>query len=166
MSWEIERRFLVRVPEDAWATYGPGRSLKQGYVVPGPVAVRIRTGEARGPVLTCKQGSGIRRREVEEVVSREMAEALFQAAGDRVVEKVRHRVGPWELDRFQGSLAGLALLEIELEAEDDALPDAPASVSILREVTHDNGFTSSTLASMTSSDQKAWVRDIYAEVEG
>ena len=161
MTWEIERRFLVRVPDDAWDAYGPGRPLKQGYVVGGPMAVRIRTGEARGPVLTCKQGSGIRRKEVEQVVSPEMAEALFDVAGARVIEKVRHRVGPWELDRFQGALHGLALLEIELEREDVALPDGPENVSILHEVTQDNRFTSSALACMTE-----WVRDIYAEVAG
>ena len=166
MSWEIERRFLVRVPEAVWETYGPGRPLKQGYVVAGPVAVRIRTGEGRGPVLTCKRGSGVRRREVEMVVSREMAEALFEAAGERVLRKVRHRIGPWELDRFESGLEGLALLEVELDREGEPLPEAPKGVLILREVTDDNRFTSSTLASMTAREQRRWVEDVYTDLDG
>ena len=165
MSWEIERRFLVRVAEGQWERFGPGWPLRQGYVTTGPVAVRVRTGEDRGPVLTCKQGSGVRRREVEEVVSLEMAEALFEAAGDRIIRKVRHRVGPWEVDRFEGPLTGLALLEIELTREDQRLPDAPEGVVILHEVTDDNRFTSSGLASLSESDQRRWVEDVYAEVQ-
>lgn len=164
MSWEIERRYLVRVAPDAWGRFDPGAHLRQGYVVAGPTAVRIRTGESRGAVLTCKQGSGVRRREVESVVSDEMAEALFEVAGERVLAKIRHRVGPWEIDRFLGALDGLELLEIELTEASDPVPEPPEGVSILREVTEDNRFTSSTLASITSSDQRAWVRDVYAEV--
>lgn len=166
MSWEIERRFLVRVPADGWAALGPGRPLRQGYVVAGPRTVRIRVGEERGPVLTCKSGSGVRRREVEQTVTEEIATALFEVAGSRVIEKVRHRSGPWEVDRFEGPLTGLVLLEIELETTDAPLPEWPAGVSVLREVTEDNQFTSSGLASLTSEEQERWVNDVYAEVEG
>lgn len=164
MSWEIERRYLVRVPSEAWNDLGEGRRLRQGYVVAGPKSVRIRSGEDRGFVLTCKRGSGIRREEVETVVAPEMAEALFDAAEDRVIEKVRHRIGPWEVDRFLGPLEGLHLLEIELESPDAAVPDPPDSVSVLREVTDDKRFVSSMLASMTPDHQRSWVRSVYREV--
>lgn len=166
MSWEIERRYLVRVAPDAWARFGPGTHLRQGYPVAGPAAVRIRTGEPRGPVLTCKQGAGVRRREVESVVSDEMAEALFEIAGERVLTKIRHRVGRWEIDRFLGALDGLELLEIELTAPSDPVPEPPPGVSILREVTDDNRFTSSSLAGSTSCEQRTWVHDVYMEVTG
>ncbi|MEX2466378.1 MAG: adenylate cyclase [Gemmatimonadota bacterium] len=164
MSWEIERRYLIRVPDDAWATFGPGTPLRQGYVVAGPAAVRIRAGEPRGFVLTCKSGSGVRRKEVEVVVPAEMAEALFDVAGERVIEKVRHRVGPWEVDRFQGPLAGLALLEIELEDEQQAVPAPPRNISIIQEVTDDKRFVSSMLASMSREEQEQWVRHVYIEL--
>jgi adenylate cyclase len=166
MSWEIERRFLVRVAPGAWEALGDGRPLRQGYVVAGPRTVRIRVGEERGPVLTCKSGSGVRRREVEQSVTEEMAEALFQVAGARVIEKVRHRSGSWEVDRFAGPLTGLALLEIELDAPDAPLPEWPDGVSVLREVTDDNRFTSSGLASLTKEEQEEWVNDVYAEAGG
>ncbi|MDZ7779707.1 MAG: adenylate cyclase [Gemmatimonadota bacterium] len=165
MSWEIERRYLVRVPPEAWSGFGEGRHLRQGYVVAGPKTVRIRSGEERGFVLTCKRGSGIRREEVEAVVAPDMAEALFEAAEDRIIEKVRHRLGPWELDRFLGALEGLHLLEIELDAPDAAVPSPPAEISILREVTDDNRFVSSMLASMTPDHQRSWVRGVYREVD-
>ena len=165
MSWEIERRFLVRVAQDGWEALGPGRPLRQGYVVAGPRTVRIRVGEDRGPVLTCKSGTGVRRSEVEQPVTEEMAAALFLVAGGRVIEKVRHRSGPWEVDRFTGALAGLALLEIELDEPDAPLPKWPAVVSVLREVTNDNRFTSSGLASLSKEEKEQWVNEVYAEAE-
>ena len=163
-TFEVERRYLVRVPERFWGTLGEGWVLRQGYLAAGSHAVRIRTGEPRGPVLTCKSGSGVRRREVEAVVSREMAEALFEAAGDRIIKKVRFRLGRWELDRFGGGLEGLALLEVELERESEAVPDPPDGIEIMREVTDDNRFTNSGLASMPMTEQRRFVTRVYAEV--
>lgn len=164
MGWEIERRYLARVPERLWNRLEHGRRLRQGYVVPGPLSVRIREGEERGPVLTCKSGTGVRRREVEALVPREMAEALFEAAGDRVIEKVRHRAGPWVVDRFLGALEGLVLVELELAHEDEPVPEPPEGVSILREVTNDNRLVSSELASMTAETQSALVQHLYREI--
>ncbi len=163
MTWEIERRYLVRVSDTAWRALEPAVHLRQGYVVAGPTSVRIRSGEPRGFVLNCKRGAGVRRREAEAVVAADMAEALFEAAGGRVIDKLRHRAGPWEVDRFLGPLEGLALLEIELENEDDEVPEAPDGVTILHEVTNDNRFTSSALASLSHQEQRTWVIRMYQE---
>lgn len=163
-TWEIERRWLVRVRPGLWNELGEGLRLRQGYVRVGDPSVRIRTGEPRGPVLACKSGRGVRRREVEAVVPPEMAEALFLAAEDRVLEKVRYPLAGWELDRFLGSLEGLSLLERELEREDEALPEAPEGVDVLREVTEDKRFTSSYLARLTEAEQRAMVAKAYREV--
>ena len=165
MGWEIERRFLVRVPEKRWPRAEEGHHLKQGYVRHGDPSVRIRTGEPRGPVLTCKSGSGVRRSEVEVVVTEEVAVALFQAAGDHVLEKVRFPIGAWTLDRFLGDLDGLALLEIELEAEDEPLPEPPGGVAVLREVTDDKRFVSGRLASLEPSERRKLVKKAYKEVD-
>ena len=70
---EIERRYLVTVRPGLWRDLGAGLSFRQGYVKTGSPSVRIRTGEPRGPVLTCKSGSGVKRTEVESVVSGAMA---------------------------------------------------------------------------------------------
>jgi CYTH domain-containing protein len=165
MGWEIERRFLVRVPTRRWPARKEGHLLKQGYVRHGSPSVRIRTGEARGPVLTCKSGTGIRRSEVEVVVTDEVAAALFEAAGDHVLEKVRFAMGPWTLDRFLGDLQGLALLEIELESEDQGLPEPPEYVRVLREVTDDKRFVSGRLAALDPKERRKLVKRAYMEVE-
>ncbi len=161
--WEIERRYLVRVGEPVWETLGDGERLRQGYVRTEASAIRIREGEPGGPVLTIKTGQGIRRREVEAPVPQDVAAALFELAGRRVIEKTRFRLGPWELDRFHGDLTGLALLEIELERVDQPVPPPPSGVSILREVTEDNRFTNNTLACLSKAEAAAFVRRAYGE---
>jgi CYTH domain-containing protein len=166
MGWEIERRFLVRVADAMWLRLGEGYHLRQGYVQNGEPSVRVRIGEPRGATLTCKSGSGIRRSEVETVIPGDVAQVLFQAAEDRVIEKIRFRVGDWELDRFLGPLDGLMLLEIELEAEDQAMPPVPEGVHILREVTDDNRFVSGHLARTPPKKQRKLVKQAYKEVKG
>ena len=163
MAWEIERRFLARVSPGDWPKFGEGTVLRQGYLRTGDPAVRIRVGEPRGPVLTRKSGVGVRREENEWVVEPEVAEVLLFAAGDRVVEKVRWRVGSWELDRFLGSLDGLVILEVELQDEEEPLPDRPLAVTILREVTDDGRFVSSRIASLDAAERRAFVRALYGK---
>lgn len=166
MAWEIERRFLVKVADVLLFRLGKGHHLRQGYLRNGQPSVRIRVGEPRGAVLTCKSGVGIRRNEVETVVPDEVAAALFEAAEDRVIEKMRWRVGRWELDRFLGSLNGLSLLEIELDSEDAPIPEPPHGVHVLREVTDDKRFVSGHLARMDAKAQKKLVKKAYKEVKG
>jgi CYTH domain-containing protein len=163
--YEIERRYLVRVVADLWERLGAGHGYRQGYLRGHAPSVRIRFGEPRGPVLTCKSGSGVKRREVEAVVPEDVAEALMEAAKKRVIEKTRWAIGPWELDRFTGPLEGLTLLEIELGAVDDPVPLPPDGIDILREVTDDSRFTSNNLARMSKKEQKRFVTRAYAEVE-
>jgi len=166
MAWEIERRFLVRVDEDLWTRLGEGFHLRQGYVRNGRPSVRIRFGEPRGPVLTCKSGKGVRRREVETVVPLDVAQALFDAAEDRVIEKIRWKIGAWELDRFLGDLDGLTLMEVELDDVDEPTPGPPKGVHVLREVTNDNRFVSGRLARMTGTKRRNFVRKVYEEARG
>jgi CYTH domain-containing protein len=166
MAWEIERRFLVRVADATWLGLGEGYHLRQGYVQNGEPSIRVRIGESRGATLTCKSGSGIRRSEVEAVIPGDVAQALFQAAEYRVIEKIRWRVGDWELDRFLGPLEGLMLMEIELEEEDQAMPPVPEGVHILHEVTEDNRFMSGHLAGMEPKKQQTLVKKAYKELKG
>ena len=163
MGWEIERRFLVRVPDAFWSGLGEGHRYRQGYIRNGQPSLRVRTGEPRGAVLTTKSGKGVKRSEVEVLVPEQMVEPLMEAAGTRIIDKIRFRVGPWDLDRFQGPLEGLALLEIELEREDDPLPEPPDGIDVLREVTDDKQFISGYLAGMTPADQKKLVEKVYEE---
>ncbi len=161
--FEIERRYLVRVVAGLWGRLGEGHAFRQGYVRTGDPSVRIRVGEPRGPVLTLKSGKGVRRTEVETVVPQEVAEGLLEASGKRIIEKVRYPVGPWEVDRFEGPLEGLTLLEIELTHEDDIIPPPPEGVEVMREVTDDKHFTSSYLARMKKKEQKQLVQELYGK---
>lgn len=162
-TFEIERRYLVRVAHDVGEALRGGRSLRQGYVVAGDPSIRIRVGEARGPVLAFKAGKGMVRREVEALVPLDMAEALLEAAGGRVIRKTRYRLGPWELDRYEGPLEGLTLLEIELAGAADPVPPPPIGIDILHEVTEDKRFVGSVLASMNEAEQRSVVERAYRE---
>lgn len=164
-SWEIERRWLVRARPGLREELGEGWSLRQGYVRGGDPAVRIRTGEPRGPVLSCKSGGGVRRREAETVVPDEVAQLLFEVAGERVLAKTRHRIGRWEVDWFEEDLEGLVLLELEMEREDEPVPEPPEGIEVLHEVTHDKRFVSSKLAGLGSEERKALVGRVYREAE-
>jgi len=166
MAWEIERRFLVRVPDTLWQQLGEGHPYRQGYIRNGQPSLRIRVGEPRGPVLTSKSGSGVRRSEVEVVVPEEMVMPLFEAAGDRVIEKIRWRVGPWDVDRFLGPLDGLALMEVELDDESDPLPTPPYGIHVIREVTDDKQFVSGYLARLDHAAQRKFVKKAYKETKG
>ena len=166
MTHEIERRYLVRVPDGLWHRLERGRRLRQAYLRAGNPSVRIRFGEPRGPVLTCKRGRGVRREEAETVVPEDVALILWAAGEGRVIEKVRYRLGRWELDRFLGPLAGLTLLEIELDHEDEPIPEPPAGVQVIDEVTNRKGFSSGQLASLRDPEARAVVTAAYDDRSG
>jgi len=115
---EIERKFLLgdrsRVPP-----LGEGSRLRQGYVdTSGDVEVRIRISDA-GAVLTMKGGSGLDRAEVEIDVDRDQAELVWALTEGRRIDKVRHRIDlpaglVAEVDVYEGELAGLEVVEVEL----------------------------------------------------
>lgn len=145
---EIERRFLVR-SHALPAVLPYGARLLQGYLSFAPL-VRVRTvrplrnGKDRA-YLTVK-GAGTRiRAEFEYAIPVRDATALLALCGAMTLQKIRRRIGPWELDCFEGRHAGLWLVEIELSSPDGPLPD-PLPAWIGREVTDDPRYTNSRLA--------------------
>lgn len=155
---EIERRFLCRVV-DAAALERAGRrtAIRQGYLTLGDPAVRIRWKDG-AYLLTIKSGAGRVRREVEVRVGAEEGGALMEMAGAHRLEKVRYAVGRWEIDVFGGKLDGLVLAEAELHREDERLPDPPACIELLREVTDDGAFTNQRLAQLGAAEAARFVR--------
>jgi adenylate cyclase len=148
MGMEIERRFLVT--GEGWRSGVTGtRRLDQGYLArEDGVTVRLRVaGDAAK--LTIKGPGGLMRPEFEYAVpvpeAREMLDLL--CAGRRLI-KTRHDVPlrglVWEVDVFEGPLAGLVVAEVELP--DPAHPlDLPAWAG--REVTEDPRYANAALAS-------------------
>ncbi|MER2267323.1 CYTH domain-containing protein [Methylobacterium oxalidis] len=130
MRVEIERKF--RVAHDGWRAAATGRRiLKDGLVGQferGKVRVRL---EADRAWLTVKGArSGLARAEFEYPVPREDAEAMLAGVCTGcLVEKTRYCVPhaglTWEVDVYDGQLAGIILAEVELahEAQDFDRPD-------------------------------------------
>jgi adenylate cyclase len=144
---EIERKFLV--VKEKLPPLGKGEKILQAYLGLDPV-VRVRVAGQRG-ILTVKGKGLLSRQEIETGIELEKALALLElrVAGTRVIEKTRYLIQhggrDWELDLFEGELAGLIVAEIELEAEDEKFPLPPWAGS---EVTFDPRYQNANLAGM------------------
>ena len=148
MGFEIERRFLVQ--GEAWrAAVTRTRRLVQGYLArEDGVTVRLRTAGDRAR-LTIKGPGALIRREFEYDIPAADAAAMLDALCDgRRLAMTRHDVPHdglvWEVDVFEGPLAGLVIAEVELPAADHPLALPPWAG---REVTEDGRFANAALAS-------------------
>ena len=148
MAIEIERRFLVS--NDDWrGGVTRTRRLRQGYLArEDGVAVRLRVvdGAAR---LTIKGRGGLCRPEFEyDLPVAEAEEMLASLCIGRSIAKTRHEVPRgglvWEIDVFEGPLAGLVIAEVELPSPDHPV-GLPAWVG--REITGDHRYANAVLAS-------------------
>jgi adenylate cyclase len=122
MSFEIERKFLVRSAE--WTEYVTMQTrMRQAYLASdGKASIRVRIKDDGGATLTIKsRGVGLRRLELEYPIPPLEAEALIPLRSGSIVEKVRHivpyRAHTWEIDVFAGENTGLVVAEVELGDE-------------------------------------------------
>lgn len=143
---EIERKFRVaRMPTGL----GDGTPLRQAYIaVEGDVEVRVRSDGGRH-VLTVKAGGGLERAEVEVDIGDAAFDALWEIAGDRHLEKSRHRIDVdgvvAELDVYAGALTGLTVVEVEFPSRREAEAfDPPAWFG--DELTGDPAWSNAALA--------------------
>jgi len=148
MALEIERKFLV--DGDAWrAAVVKTHSIIQAYVaLEGTTSVRVRIYDDRQARLTVKFGvSELTRHEFEYPVPLADARDMVEANRERTVEKTRHLIPlegfVWEVDVFDGPLAGLVIAEVEMSSEDDD-PVLPPWLG--REVSDDPAFSNAMLA--------------------
>ena len=122
MGLEIERKFLVERLPTALANL-TGAMIRQGYIVvaDGGVELRIRQKGSRF-FQTIKAGEGLSRTEIEIELSHDQFQQLWPHTEGRRVRKTRYAlpVGNLtaELDRFDGGLAGLLLVEVEFSSVD------------------------------------------------
>lgn len=139
---EIERRFLVA--NESWMADATGwRRLTDGVLGElNGIKVRVRMDEERAWLTVKGPREGLRRSEFEYEIPRLQAETLLgpEADGQSIV-KVRHivphRGATWEVDVYEGRLAGIVIAEIELGDEAQKL-DLPEWIG--REVTGDARF--------------------------
>ena len=157
MPIEIERRFVARA--DARLLRDAERiQLRQGYLtLRDPTTVRIRQ-EGDAWVLAIKaDAGGIARHEIEVQLSDADGRELLALAAGGSVEKVRHVVGRWEIDVYEGRFAGLVMAEVELDSEDEPLPPVPDGLELVREITAEIGLSSRGLAALDAARAAALV---------
>lgn len=145
---EIERKFLLSSP--AWRELVDSEiRIEQFYLaaLPGRT-IRIRISDRNSAVLTVKfSGKGRGRDEFEYPVPLAEAREMQEFALGRVIEKTRHHVRHggylYEVDVFEGELAGLIVAELETPdiVHDEDLPSWLGS-----EVTQDGRYYNATLA--------------------
>jgi adenylate cyclase len=130
MSFEIERKFLVR--GDEWQRLATGRvSIRQAYLAGNEKAsIRVRIKGDGTATLTIKsRPADLRRLELEYVIPVLEAEALMQLREGSIIEKIRYLVPSgnlvWEVDVFSGENLGLVIAEVELRHHDQQVELPP-----------------------------------------
>lgn len=154
---EIERKFLVDVPDpDRLRGYDFG-TFEQGYLITGGAEFRIRTSGTRYKAAV-KMGKGLTRHEYEFQVPTDVGQEMLQHARETgwTIEKTRFhvpvkldtRVLEWEIDQFHGKHAGLWIAEVEFKSESEAALECklPGCVRARSEVTDDPAFKNAELA--------------------
>jgi adenylate cyclase len=150
MGREIERKLLVEaLPEDldGW----DAARLEQGYLaITEEVEVRVRRKGGATAVLTVKSAPALARVEEELPLGGAAFERLWPLTEGRRLVKVRHtrEAAPgvlFELDVYEGALAGLVTLEVEFADEDAAHAWTPPPWAG-REVTGDKAYANQSLA--------------------
>lgn len=156
MATEIERKFLPK--NAAWRSGAVGKHYRQGYLSTEKArAVRVRTIGDKG-FLTIKgagTSSGMARAEYEyEIPLKDADELLDRLCLRPLIEKVRYKIPhaglTWEVDDFEGENAGLIIMEVELEQEDQVV-ELPNWVG--EEVTDDPRYYN---ASLISTPYSKW----------
>ena len=155
--FEIERKFLIRMPDISWlSAMAECSQISQTYLVNdiAGTSERVRCRRSKnGVVYTHTKKTritAIRRIEIEHEISREEYEQLLLRADParRTIEKTRYclrRNGLlYEIDVFP-FWPDRAFLEVELTHEDQPLI-WPEGVTCIREVTDDGRYTNSALA--------------------
>ncbi len=157
MPFEIERKFLIRMPDLHWlAAVADSSQISQTYLLcdePG-TSERVRCRKSsNGVVYTHTKKThitAIRRIEIEDEIGREDYERLLLHADParRTIEKTRYCLRQngllYEIDVFP-FWSDRAFLEVELTSEDQLLY-WPEGIACIREVTEDGRYTNSALA--------------------
>ncbi len=164
-SLEIERKFLIRIPDEEDLRRFAVRRLRitQSYLVRGEdgSSRRVRKSEENGHITYTytekKRISGFTRLEREKEIAAEEYDFLLSQRDEklRTIEKIRWCI-PFEAHVLEIDVFSFwkdrALLEIELTAEEEAF-QIPPSIVVLREVTNDPRYLNTSLAATIPMDR-------------
>ena len=146
MAVEIERKYLVADPSVVQGLSGV--RMAQGYIADNGMWVRVRIAGSTGYLTLKGAARGMSRAEFEYQIPLAEAEILLaEHCAHGALDKVRYLLPvdgfDFEIDVFEGPLAGLVTAEVELASE-DIQPPAPAWLGA--EVTSDLRYSNSQLA--------------------
>lgn len=142
MALEIERKFLVSAEKLSYIHMTDGEKISQGYLCTDiEKTVRVRIKNNRGYICIKTKNIGIVRNEFEYEIPVRDAEELLKVCGKNVLSKIRYKINyknhVWELDIFEGKLAGLIMAEVEINSADEVV-EIPEWVD--KEVSDDSRF--------------------------
>ena len=130
MALEIERKFLVSAESLSEIHLTDGEKISQGYLSTDvEKTVRVRIKKNRGFLSVKTKNIGIVRSEFEYEIPLADAEELLKLCEPKILNKIRYKIEYknhiWELDIFEGKLAGLILAEVEINSPDEfvEIPD-------------------------------------------
>ncbi len=147
---EIERKFIIKMPSEAFLASGVTWHIEQTYLVPSCEGEtrRVRRSECRGQVIytmtSKRRKNDIACYEDEAVLDKPSyyAMKMLETPDCETVVKTRHVV-PYmghllEVDVYP-FWQDYAILEVELNAEDEAF-ELPKDIIVVREVTSDHRY--------------------------
>lgn len=145
MAIEIERKFLVT--GDGWRSAPRIRAITQGYLSgSGTASIRVRIQDGAATLAIKSEAAGAVRDEFEYPIPVADAEAMLRLCPRPPMVKKRYEIVHagklWEVDAFEGALAGLVIAEVELDRADETITLPPW---VGREVTHDRRYRNSSL---------------------
>ena len=143
---EIERKFLVESNDWRLLKCTGHSHIKQAYIQKSEAqSIRVRIIDSLA-ILTIKIGKGLIRDEYEYEIPQLEALEIIEKAGLTVLQKTRYYVENgsdcWEIDVFEGKLAGLCIAEIELTDENQKF-EYPSWLA--KEVTSDAAYLNANL---------------------
>ena len=155
MGIEVERKFLVA--NDGWRS----AVVREEYLTDGLIAstddrkVRVRTCGGRATLtVKAKQAFATNAEYEYEIPLLDAEELLARHCGGNILSKTRsfapHEGFTWQIDVYDGLLAGVILAEIELPRIDCPFPLPPW---IGREVTGDPAFRKASLQQARLQDR-------------
>ena len=121
---EIERKFTVDIEKWAEVIKPQSISIAQSYLSSSPeCTVRVRLKGEKAYLTIKGKTNGISRSEFEYEVPVGEAKEMMNSLSSKTLSKKRYEINLgnhlWEVDVFEGKLAGLIIAEIELTSEDE-----------------------------------------------
>ncbi|MDA3864960.1 MAG: hypothetical protein PF689_13955 [Deltaproteobacteria bacterium] len=157
---EIEYKWLLSgFPEVDFPNF---IRIEQAYIKGQKHEIRIRkTVNQKGPAeftVNAKKGLGLKRKELEYPINRQLYQILLLVAQDYSLSKTRYffvcNAGlKYEVDRYHGHLSGLCTMELELPSLDFNF-EIPTVLDkyIIKNVTGDPAWLNSTLSNSQSPE--------------